>query len=165
MGPGWGWICTTLRKRKETHQDRKTAFHIPHLQGFAVGIHCFDVLLRRAVSAGLDGVFGDLGLFPHHLCGSFATVYSIKEPGHCGQGRGRRLWHSLESPSLRFQSRRFAQATGKRDNLYQNAPDVINVQIHTSFLITFVALRKSSEVITGPPAAAAFTNKLEKRRK
>ena len=28
----------------------------------------------------------------------------------------------------------------------------------TSFLITFVILRKSSEVITGPPAAAAFTN-------
>ena len=36
--------------------------------------------------------------------------------------------------------------------------DVKNIQIATSFLITFVALRKSSEVITGPPAAAAFTN-------
>ena len=47
---------------------------------------------------------------------------------------------------------------GKEITFCENSSDVTNIQIPTSFLITFVALRKSSEVITGPPAAAAFTN-------
>ena len=34
-------------------------------------------------------------------------------------------------------------------------------QTPTSFLITLVILRKSSEVMTGPPAAAAFKNDLK----